>query len=278
LAHAFNVPGPICARANLLKVPSREALAAALDREGVASTPTPFSPLGLLLEGRPNVYGLSSHQAGLFEIQDEGSQLLGLLLDAQPGETVLDFCAGSGGKTLLLAGQMRNQGKLAAHDTDADAVVHRLLPRASRAGVQGLSLFRGGEIPQGFLADAVLVDAPCSSLGSLRRSPDLRFREGPSAWARFPNLQSQILGAAARHVRPGGRLLYATCTFRPEENDEVALRFEAAHPGFRRTHVGPSAASVPWLHPSFLRDGFFETWPHLHGTDAFFAASYRRMV
>lgn len=267
-ARALNLPGPVCVRANLLRT-SREALQARLAAEGVLAHPTPYARAGLLLEGRPNIYGLASHREGLFEVQDEGSQLLGELVDARPGDAVLDACAGAGGKTLQLAGQLQNRGALHAHDPDAERL-DRLLQRAARAGVLGLKLVRGA-LSSELQVDRVLVDAPCSSLGALRRGPDVRWRIDPDSLATWPPLQREVLAAAARCVRAGGRLVYATCTLRREENQDVALAFEAAHPGFARVRPGEG-----WLPDDLVRDGFFQSLPHRHGTDAFFAAVYER--
>jgi len=267
-ARALNVPGPVCVRANALRT-SRDALRARLAEEGVTARPTPYASDGLLLEGRPNILGLASQREGLFEVQDEGSQLLGELLAARPGEAVLDACAGAGGKTLQLAGQLRNQGSLYAYDPDLERL-DRLLQRAARAGVLGLRLLRGA-VPKELRVDRVLVDAPCSSLGSLRRGPDVRWRIDPATLPDFPELQRGLLDDAATHVRPGGRLVYATCTVRREENQDVALAFEARHPDFVRLRPGEG-----WLPEALVRDGFFQAFPHRHGTDGFFAAVYQR--
>lgn len=267
-AHAINSPGPICIRANTLRLSASE-LAQRLDSEGVRSMPTRFAPHGLVLQGRPNIYGLRSHQLGLFEVQDEGSQLLTPLLEAQPGEQLFDFCAGAGGKTLALAAELRNRGKLHVHDVDPERL-DRLALRCSRAGVDGVVVHRG-RCPPELLVDRVLVDAPCSELGALRRGPDVRWRIDPLTLRDLEPLQREVLASAARHVRPGGRLVYATCTLRREENQDIASWFERSHPDF--TLVPPRA---PWLPSSMVRDGFFLCLPHLHGTDAFFAAIFQR--
>ncbi len=265
----LNVPGPISLRVNSLRT-SREALAQRLRSEGVDTHPGVLSPLALHVVGpRPNLYGLSSLRDGLFEVQDEGSQLLGLLVEARPGETVLDLCAGAGGKTLLLAASMENQGRLLAYDPDAERL-DRLLVRCSRAGVLNVQVLRAP--PEGMLVDRVLVDAPCSELGSLRRGPDSRFRVEPSALTALPRVQLDILARARRLVRPGGRLVYATCTVNRAENEEVVLGFLRQAPEFRL--VSPGAG---WLAPSCVREGFLFCAPHLHGTDGFFAAVLERV-
>lgn len=268
LAAALSVPGPVALRANPLRT-SRDALAARLAVEGVATRPGVLAPACLVVTSpRPNVYGLPAHRAGLFEVQDEGSQLLGALTGARPGDRVLDACAGAGGKTLLLAGEVGDAGRVHAADPDAEKL-GRLALRAARAGAARIVVVHGAEAPDGLVVDRALVDAPCSELGALRRGPDLRWRLDPAGFEPLPARQLAILSRAARHVRPGGTLVYATCTFRREENEDVALAFEAAHPGFLRARPAAAPAAV-------TADGFHRTWPHLHGTDAFFAAVWTR--
>lgn len=268
LADALDAPGPICLRANLLRT-TREALAARLAAEAVSTRPGLLAPACLVVTSpRPNVLGLVSHRDGLFEVQDEGSQLLGAAVGARAGECVLDACAGAGGKSLLLAADVGSGGRVHAADPDAERL-GRLRTRAARAGAAGIVEVHGAVPPPGLVADRVLVDAPCSELGALRRGPDLRWRLDPTRFAALPALQLGILAAAARHVRPGGRLVYATCTFRRAEDEGVASAFEAAHPSFERVRPEvPGAALGP--------DGLVRTWPHVHGTDAFFAAAWTR--
>ncbi|MFZ5470760.1 MAG: RsmB/NOP family class I SAM-dependent RNA methyltransferase [Myxococcota bacterium] len=254
-ADALNLPGPICLRANGLKT-SRDRLATRLRDEGVTTRPGLMAPHCLVVEGpRPNLLPLASFRDGWFEVQDEGSQLLGTLVEARPGDSVLDLCAGAGGKSLLLAADMKNRGELHVFDVDHERL-ERLRQRAFRAGVLCLRIHHA--LPEELLVDRVLVDSPCSELGALRRGPDARFRIHPGGFATLPALQRQLLETALRHLRPGGRLVYATCTFRREENEEVAQDFERAHPEVRRAQ------------------DFFRCAPHSHGTDAFFAAVYER--
>ncbi|KFE61925.1 hypothetical protein DB31_4368 [Hyalangium minutum] len=264
----LNVPGPITLRVNPLRT-SREALAQRLRTEGLETRPGTWSPLALQLEGpRPNLYGLPSLQEGLFEVQDEGSQLLGLLVEAQPGETVLDLCAGAGGKTLQLGAAMENKGRLLAYDPDPERL-DRLLRRCARAGLSNVSVLRAP--PSGMAVDRVLVDAPCSELGSLRRGPDLRFLKSPSVLEEFVPLQRQLLAQAADLVRPGGRLVYATCTVNRAENQDLVAGFLRQQPDFRLLPPGAG-----WLRPECIQDGFLFCAPHRHGTDAFFAAVLER--
>ena len=256
-AEAICAPGPVCLRANTLRC-TREELAARLAAEGLATRPTRLAPDGLLVQtARPNLLGLESAREGLFEAQDEGSQLLATLVQAEPGETILDLCAGAGGKSLQLAAQLRNRGAVIAHDID-EGRLQRLARRAAKASATCIEI--GAPRP----ADRVLVDAPCSELGTLRRGPDARWRASESAAAALPALQRELLERAAPLARR--RLVYATCTLRREENQDLALAFERAHPEFVRR--APTVCETG--------DGFFRCLPHLHDTDGFFAAIWDR--
>jgi 16S rRNA (cytosine967-C5)-methyltransferase len=266
LCDAISRPGPICLRANALKI-SRAELLEELAREGIAADPGAHAPYAVVLRARANLLGTAAQQEGRFEAQDEGSQLLAELVGAKPGERILDLCAGAGGKTLALAASLQNRGALYAYDEDAQRL-DRLRQRASRAGVSGLRVFQPGGLPEALEVDRVLVDAPCSELGALRRGPDLRFRIDPASFPALQTLQAQLLRRAARHVAPGGRLVYATCTLRGEENEHVAQAFLAEDPGFRL--IAPPCA------PTFVEGGFFRSLPHRHGTDGFFAAVMER--
>jgi 16S rRNA (cytosine967-C5)-methyltransferase len=268
LADALGLPGPVCLRVNTLRT-APAALAARLAREGVSTRPGAYAPACLVVTSpRPNVYGLASHRAGLFEVQDEASQLAGNAVGAGPGDEVLDLCAGAGGKTLLLAAAVGPGGRVHAADPDAERLA-RLGRRVSRAGAAGVVAVHGTVPPERLAVDRALVDAPCSELGALRRGPDARWRLDPASFSALPPLQLELLVRAARHVRPGGTLAYATCTFRRDEDEAVALAFEAAEPGFeRRAPHAPAAVLTP--------EGFLRTWPHRHGTDAFFAATWTR--
>jgi len=257
-AKAISVPGPICLRTNALRTTRRE-LAVRLRDEGVETVETGRAPQGLVVTSqRPNLLALDSFRAGLFEVQDEGSQLVAALCEVRPGETVLDACAGAGGKTLALAAALRGEGRLVACDPDAERL-QRLALRAQRAGARVEIAIRA---PAGLRADVALVDAPCSELGILRRGPDARFRIDERSLGAFPPVQREILENTMRSVRPGGRLVYATCTIRSEENEDVARAFERDHPELVRDRSSGAA------------DGFFRTFPHREGTDAFFAARW----
>ena len=277
LLQTLNSRGPLTGRTNLLKT-SREALLQELKSEGVNAEPGKFSPWAVHLETRVNAFGLRAFQSGMFEIQDEGSQLLALLLGARPGEQVVDACAGAGGKSLALAAMMRNQGQLFALDVDGPRL-EELKPRARRAGI---SIIRSKQIPADENADValtdlvgradrVLVDAPCSGLGALRRNPDARLRLSPEDLTRFAALQKTLLQRFAKLCKPGGLLVYATCSLARVENEDVVAAADL--PGFDRVPVqallGPLAASL-----GVERD--LRLWPHRHGTDGFYAAAFRR--
>ncbi len=268
LADALNQPGPVCLRANRLRL-GREALAARLCAEGLQVRPGRLAPDALLVETpRPNLYGLPSYQQGIFEVQDEGSQVLGEALEVRPGDEVLDLCAGAGGKALQLAASLGGSGRVLCADPDAERL-DRLRRRAERAGAAGRLEVCGAAPPAGLLAARVLVDAPCSELGTLRRGPDLRFRIDPASLDRFPPLQRALLETAVRHLAPRGRLVYATCTLRREENEEVALSLERDHPELGRVPAARDPA-LPGV------EGFLRLWPHRHHTDGFFAAAWER--
>ena len=257
-AEAISVPGPICLRANTLRTTRRE-LAARLRDEGITTVETALAPHGLVVTTtRPNLLALGSFRAGLFEVQDEGSQLVAALCKPRRGDTVLDACAGAGGKTLALAAELCGEGRLVACDPDAERL-QRLAQRARRAGAR---VEISSRPPVGLRAAVALVDAPCSELGILRRGPDARFHIQEGELRAFPPLQREILEETLPSVRPGGRIVYATCTIRSEENEEVAVRFERDHPELVREAAGEGP------------DGFFRTYPHREGTDAFFAARW----
>ena len=268
-------------RVNTLQA-KRADVQAELEKNGIAVVPTPFSPWGLRMNAKPNLSKLTLFEKGVIEVQDEGSQLLALLLDAKRGEMVADFCAGAGGKTLALGAAMRNTGRLYAFDTSA----HRLeamKPRLARSGLSNIHPVaiaheRDDRIKRlrGKM-DRVLVDAPCTGLGTLRRNPDLKWRQTPEAVAELKVKQAAILASAARLLKPGGRLVYATCSLLPAENEEIAQAFSAAHPNFKPLLVKDLLTDFEVSQPENLctPDGLYlRLWPHRHGTDGFFAAAW----
>jgi 16S rRNA (cytosine967-C5)-methyltransferase len=267
LAEALCLPAPVVLRANAARV-DRAALAERLRADGIATRPGTLAPHALVVESdRPNLFGSAAWREGLFEVQDEGSQLLAAIVGTRPGEEVLDLCAGAGGKTLALAAEAGPRGRVHASDPDGDRL-RRLRDRLARAGLANVAV-HGEAPPEGLAVDRVLVDAPCSELGTLRRGPDLRWRLDPRSFQALPALQLALCARALGHLRPGGRLVYATCTFRREEDEEVALAFEARHPELRRLRPGaPDGCVTP--------EGFLRTWPHREGCDGFFAAAWAR--
>jgi 16S rRNA (cytosine967-C5)-methyltransferase len=216
------------------------------------------------------------------EVQDEGSQLLALLLAPKRNDTVVDFCAGAGGKTLALGAMMRNTGRLYAMDTSAHRL-EGLKPRALKSGIQEVhTLVLAHEHDDRLArmaakADRVLVDAPCSGLGTLRRNPDLQWRVTPQDIQALQAVQLSILQSAARLVKPGGRLVYATCSLLTQENEAVAQAFEAGQRDWARLDAAEllQAAGVEAA-PSLCRQGYLRLWPHRHHTDGFFAAVWQR--
>ena len=272
---------PLDLRVNDWKA-KRDEVLAELQQAGLSVAPTPFSPWGLRVQGRPALQDTPGFRAGRFEVQDEGSQLLAALLDAKRGEMVVDFCAGAGGKTLALGAAMRNTGRLYAFDTSG----HRLdamKPRLARSGLSNVHAVQiaherdervkrlAGKI------DRVLVDAPCSGLGTLRRNPDLKWRQNPQAVAEMRERQQAVVGAAAQLLKPGGRLVYATCSLLEVENEGVAQTFEQARPDFEVLAAQQVLERARIDAAETLVQGTrLRLWPHRHGTDGFYAAVWQR--
>jgi 16S rRNA (cytosine967-C5)-methyltransferase len=274
---------PLDLRVNTLKG-DRAAALAALAEPGIAAQPTPLSPLGLRAQGRPAVNVSAAFAQGLVEIQDEGSQIVALLTDARPGMAVVDFCAGAGGKTLALAAAMENRGRLVALDVEQrrlDRAAQRL--RRAGVGIAERRLIRPDDswlTGQGGRFDRVLVDAPCSGSGAWRRNPDARWRLDPDQLAAYVATQTGILDRAARLVRRGGRLVYATCSLLPEENTRRVAEFLARRGDFTRRDAEAvwreTLGAVPEGMPAPFRGGDLFLSPARHGTDGFFAAVLER--
>jgi 16S rRNA (cytosine967-C5)-methyltransferase len=269
----------------------RDDVAKELAKVAVLSEPTPYSPWGLRVSDKSALRNLSVYKRGAIEVQDEGSQLLALLVDAKRGEMVADFCAGAGGKTLAIGASMRNTGRLYAFDTSA----HRLeglkprLARSSLSNVHPAAIAHESDDRIKRLAgkmDRVLVDAPCSGLGTLRRNPALKWRQTPKLIEEMASLQTAILQSAARLVKSGGRLVYATCSLLKDENEAIALKFSAANPDFEMLQVGDVLTQLKVDHATFLCAGtglegstgleYLRLWPHIHATDGFFAAIWQK--
>src|SRR6478735_4981463 len=286
LVESLQQPAPLDLRVNAL-ADKRPELQKELAKASIKAVPTPFSPWGLRVDGKPALNKLDAFTRGALEVQDEGSQLLALLLDAKRGEMVVDFCAGAGGKTLAIGAAMRNTGRLYAFDTSAhrlDALKPRLA-RSKLSNVHPAAIAHERDDRIKRLAgkiDRVLVDAPCSGLGTLRRNPDLKWRQNPKAIEELQAKQTAILQSAARLLKPGGRLVYATCSVLREENEAIAEAFSAAHPDFEVQEAGASLADLKEDGAASLcsggegKDRYLRLWPHRHDTDGFFAAVWKR--
>lgn len=281
LVESLNQSAPLDLRVNAMKA-KREDVLAALQAAGIEARVTPYSPWGLRIDGKPALHKLELFTRGDVEVQDEGSQLLALLTEAKRGEMVVDFCAGAGGKTLALGAMMRNTGRLYAFDVSGHRL-DSLKPRLARSGLSNvypaqIAHERDERIKR--LAgkiDRVLVDAPCSGLGTLRRNPDLKWRQSPQAIEELRVKQGAILASAARLLKPGGRLVYATCSLLEAENEQIAAAFGEAHKDFvplaaqevlEQAKVGEAAELVS--------QNYLRLWPHRHQTDGFFAAIWQR--
>lgn len=295
LTQALNEPAPLDLRVNDLKQ-KRPAAIDGLKGFAITAEVTPYSPWGIRVQGKPAIQKLAAFQDGELEVQDEGSQLLAWLLEAKRGEMVTDFCAGAGGKTLALGAMMRSTGRLYAFDVSAHRL-DALKPRLARSGlsnVHPVAIAHERDERVKRLAgkmDRVLVDAPCSGLGTLRRNPDLKWRQTPGAIAELQQKQNAILASASRLVKPGGRLVYATCSLLQAENEDVAQAFTASHPEFEPLSVRDVLARLlvqqapkgedpaEWAAAqaaSLTHSDYLRLWPHLHQTDGFFAAAWVR--
>ena len=246
LADALNTPAPLDLRVNSMKT-GRDEVIAELAQAPIAADPTPYAPLGLRVHKKPQLQNLPLFKSGAIEVQDEGSQVLAQILGAKRGEMVVDFCAGAGGKTLALGALMRNTGRLYAFDVSEKRLAGKI--------------------------DRVLVDAPCSGMGTLRRNPDVKWRQAESAIGEMHDKQIAILAGAARLVKGGGRLVYATCSFLNEENDDVAADFLAKHPDFE---LVPMSKVLAEQKIALDMGDYLKLLPHKHQTDGFFAAVFER--
>ncbi len=278
LARGLQQPAPLDLRVNALKAP-RQAVLERFEFDEIAATATPFSPLGVRLREKPALNRHPMFLDGAIEVQDEGSQVLGFLVEPRRGEMVVDFCAGAGGKTLQLGAAMSSTGRLYAFDV-SDKRLANFVPRLKRSGLSNVFPQRiSGENDakvkrlRGKI-DRVLVDAPCTGLGTLRRNPDLKARQSVAGLAELNAKQRSILAAAASLVKPGGRLVYGTCSLLTEENEGIVEEFLAANPEFA---VVPAADVLKRQGISIPGQGrYLRLLPHLHDTDGFFAAVMER--
>ena len=286
LVEHLNLGAGLDLRVNTFKA-KRADVQKELQQAGIKAVPTPYSPWGLRIAGKPALNKNEAFVRGDFEVQDEGSQLLAMLLDAKRGEMVVDFCAGAGGKTLAIGAAMRSTGRLYAFDTSA----HRLdsfKPRMARSGLSNvhpaaIAHERDDRVKRlSGKMDRVLVDAPCTGMGTLRRNPDLKWRQNLQAVEEMAVKQAAILQSAARMVKSGGRLVYATCSVLPQENEAIAEAFAAANPDFVALPAGEVLAGLKVENaPSLCAGGedgqlYLRLWPHRHATDGFFAAVWQK--
>ena len=282
LVETFSASAPLDLRVNTLKA-KREAVLETLAAAHIEAQPTPFSPLGIRIPGKPALQKMPIYTDGHVEVQDEGSQLLALLTNPKRGEMVVDFCAGAGGKTLALGALMRNTGRLYAFDISAHRL-ENLKPRLARSGLSNVYSSQIAHENDDRIKrlrgkiDRVLVDAPCSGLGTLRRNPDLKWRQSPKGIDELQVKQTAILASAARLLKPGGRLVYATCSVIPDENEGIADAFTAAHPDFVPLNAAEAleAAGVENAAGLATSAGHLRLWPHLHATDGFYAAVWQK--
>ncbi len=277
LCEALNQPAPTVVRVNTRKT-TVDGCRSRLLGEGIESERTSLSPVALMLKKRINVQAVQLYKDGLFEMQDEGSQLVSYLVEPKAGQTIVDACAGGGGKTLHIAAIMNNTGQILAIDAD-EKRLQNIQPRLIRAGITAVHLYHSTREKLAIAAmkqkaDAVLVDAPCSGVGTFRRNPAAKLYFSEDQVERLANIQRAILESSAALVKPGGRLVYTTCTLVRKENEEVVESFLKTHPDF---NVIPAAEVL-------LRQGivvesfsnFFTLFPHKNGTDGFFAAVMQR--
>jgi 16S rRNA (cytosine967-C5)-methyltransferase len=277
LAAVLNTPAPLDLRVNSIKA-NRDDVVAKLAEAPIIAEPMPYAPLGLRVQKKPALQNLPLFKEGAIEVQDEGSQVLAQLVGGGGGEGGGGVCAGAGGKTLALGAIMRNTGRLYAFDVSEKRLT-KLKPRLARSGLSNvhpvvIAHERDAKVKR--LAgkiDRVLVDAPCSGLGTLRRNPDVKWRQQPDSIAEMQEKQASILDGAARLVKSGGRLVYATCSLLNEENDSVVEQFLAAHDDFQ---LVPMSEVLAEQRIPLEMDKYLKLLPHKHNTDGFFAAVLER--
>lgn len=278
LGSALLAQAPLDLRVNTV-VTTRDQALQSLSDSGIAAKPTPYSPVGIRVEGKPALNRHALFLSGAVEVQDEGSQLVGLLVGAKRREMVVDFCAGAGGKTLLLGAMMHSQGRLYAFDV-SDKRLDALKPRLKRSQLSNVhpQLIGSERDPRikrlAGKIDRVLVDAPCSGLGTLRRNPDIKWRQSPDSVDELIAKQRRILASSAQLLKPGGRLVYATCSLLPEENEQIVEDFLASRNGF---YTPVACQSVLDLQEIDLQVGkYLHILPNSHQCDGFFAAILER--
>jgi 16S rRNA (cytosine967-C5)-methyltransferase len=278
LARSLQQPAPLDLRVNTMKAP-REAVLERLEADGTPGAATRYSPVGVRVKEKVALNRHPMFLDGAVEVQDEGSQILGLLVEPRRTDMVVDFCAGAGGKTLQLGAAMASHGRLYAYDI-SDKRLANLTPRLRRSGLSNVHPQRiaGENDPKvkrlRGKVDRVLVDAPCTGFGTLRRNPDLKYRQNEAGLAELNAKQYAILEAAAALVKPGGRVVYGTCSLLEEENEAIVERFLAAHPGFAIVPCAEVLARQGVTVPGC--EDYLRLLPHVHDTDGFFAAVMQR--
>ncbi len=269
-----NEPAPLTLRANRIKATVPELVRELADA-GVRVRPGGFAPDALIVEAGHPLRGADA-ESGRFLVQDEASQLVPLLIDARPGMRILDACASPGGKTTAIAAAMHREGLLVACDVRRRRIelLRRTIAAAGATNVRVVQADVLKPLPFHRPYDAVLVDAPCSGLGTLRRDPDIRWRRREDDLPLLAAAELTMLQHAADAVAPAGRLVYATCSSEPEENDGVVAAFLATTPGF---HLVDARRAAPGLPPAVVDGrGYLRTEPHRHGLEAFFGAVFAR--
>lgn len=275
LGQSLQQAAPLDLRVNTFKA-KRKSVLERFAADGISAVETPYSPIGIRLKEKEQLQQHPLFLEGIVEVQDEGSQLLGLLVGARRGEMVVDFCAGAGGKTLLLAAAMANTGRVYAFDV-SEKRLDNLSPRLKRSGLSNISTTvissesdarvkrLNGKI------DRVLVDAPCSGMGTLRRNPDLKFRQSPQSVQELNVKQGAILESASYLLKPGGRLVYSTCSLLADENERIVEAFLAQHPEYTLIPISEALPKIDVGSGDYLH-----LYPHRHATDGFFAAAMVR--
>lgn len=275
LAAASNEIPPLTLRTNTLKV-TRHTLLERFLEAGIAAAPCHLAPEGIQLLERCQVMLLPGFNEGLFTVQDEASQLIGHLLAPRPGERILDMCAAPGGKATHLAQLMLDQGQVLATDLNQRRT-RKIQEAAQRLGLHSITASAADALTPGYqhgqLFDRILLDAPCSGLGVIRRNPEAKWRLAPAELTRCAGRQRELLAVAAGLLKPGGVLVYATCSTAVEEDEAVVDDFLSRHPQFM---IENSAQFFPDSQELCTAAGYLRTWPHLHGTDGFFAARLKR--
>jgi len=287
LLEGLNERPPLSVRVNPIKI-TREELMVRFSEAGFHVKPAEKSPFGIIFSERVPVFQTEEFTEGLFEVQDEGSQLAGLLVDAKPGELIWDVCAGGGGKTLLMAGMMENKGRIVATDIRMKKL-EDLKKRASRAGIFNIfpaDLTRMDEMKaakEGF--DKILVDAPCSGSGTLRRNPDAKWKLSTEVFKLQHDEQVKIIESALPRLKKGGTLVYVTCSLDPAENEETIAEILSKHPEMQAVPaILPSSQGQSLVEAGTVpswgvvpNSPFFKLYPHRDGTDGFFAAILKKL-